>query len=146
MSRYLSRGWLPRCAGVLACGPALALLGACHQSSALNEFSPAQRAAAAHEEQRVRQFPGVDVSRTRGGGVSIRLLSAAVSDGRALYVIDGTPVEASSSGFNWFEPEDILEIKVLRNPADAAVYGPRGVNGVVLVSTRFARRAQRKAP
>ena len=40
------------------------------------------------------------------------MLSAVVGDVEPLYVIDGTPTEASGmSGFKWFEPEDIAEIK-----------------------------------
>jgi TonB-dependent SusC/RagA subfamily outer membrane receptor len=37
-------------------------------------------------------------------------------------------------GINWLRREDIARIEVLKNPADLAIYGPRGVNGVILIT------------
>lgn len=49
-----------------------------------------------------------------------------------LYVVDGVPIE-SLSGIN---PNDIESIDVLKDAASAAIYGSRGSNGVVLVTTK----------
>jgi TonB-dependent starch-binding outer membrane protein SusC len=90
-----------------------------------------------------RQFAGVDVVRMQSGGFSVRLHSAAVSGGEPLYVIDDAPALIDSRlGINWLEPEDIERIEVVKNPADLAVYGPRAVNGVVLITTKRGMRAR----
>jgi TonB-dependent SusC/RagA subfamily outer membrane receptor len=84
-----------------------------------------------------RGFPGVIVTRTPRGGVSIRLLSAMVGGGRPLCVIDGTPILGDPDrGFDWLKPEDIERITALKGPAETAVYGPRGVHGVILITTK----------
>jgi TonB-dependent SusC/RagA subfamily outer membrane receptor len=54
-----------------------------------------------------------------------------------LYVVDGAPlIVRPGVGLEWLAPEQIAGIKVLRSPAETAIYGPRGVNGVVLITTR----------
>lgn len=50
-----------------------------------------------------------------------------------LYVIDGMPVEEMSSDIN---PEDILSMEVLKDASSTAIYGSRGANGVVLITTK----------
>lgn len=98
-------------------------------------------------EQLPRRFPGVVVARTAAGGVSIRALSALVGAGPPLYVIDGAPFLADPSrGFDWLKPEDIERITVLRDPAETAVYGPRGVNGVILITTKQAQTPRTREP
>jgi len=86
-----------------------------------------------------RRFHGVDVSRTATGGTSIRIIGA-VGVGEPLYVVDGTPMTISPGrGLDWLGPEDIASIEVLKYPAETALYGPRGVNGVILVTTKRHR-------
>lgn len=43
-------------------------------------------------------------------------------------------------GIDWFEPEDIVEIKVLKLPHELVEYGPSGVNGVIVITTKLALR------
>jgi TonB-dependent SusC/RagA subfamily outer membrane receptor len=63
-----------------------------------------------------------------------------VGSGEPLYVIDGNPMMISPDrGIDWFKPEDIAQIKVLKYPDELAVYGPRGVNGVIVITTIQAR-------
>lgn len=151
MSLSLSRVSLSRVAGVLACGPIVALAACHHRSSApLDEASPAEQMTVGQDRQpddegRPRRFPGVDVSRTRGGGVSIRVLGAMVGDGAPLYIIDGTPAVLDPSlGISWLAPEDIAQIRVLRDPAETAVYGPRGVKGVIVITTKQAATLRKR--
>jgi TonB-dependent SusC/RagA subfamily outer membrane receptor len=62
-----------------------------------------------------------------------------VGDGEPLYVIDGAPMRIPANrGIDWFKPEDIAEIKVLKSPHELAEYGPNGVNGVILITTKQA--------
>ena len=144
MPPSFSRASLPGVAGILACAPLLVSLGACYRRPApVHEASVARRSAIgrgqpANDGLR-RGFPGVVVARTPNGGTSVRLLGAMVGGGPPLYVIDGAPVVTDPSrGFGWLDPEDILRITVVKDPAQTAVYGPRGVNGVVLITTRQA--------
>jgi TonB-dependent SusC/RagA subfamily outer membrane receptor len=62
-----------------------------------------------------------------------------VGDGEPLYMIDGAPMMISPNrGIDWFKPDDIAEIKVLKRPDELAIYGPRGVNGVIVITTKQA--------
>lgn len=72
--------------------------------------------------------PGNDQSR-----IYIRGL-ATTGDIDPLYVIDGIP--RSAADFNLLAPADIESVSVLKDAAAAAVYGARGANGVILVTTK----------
>lgn len=153
MSSSLSRASLARIANMLACVPILAVTSGCyHRSSAGDEPSPAARVKVGNDQwsdndRRVRSFPGIDIVRTRNGGFSIRILSGLATGGWPLYVIDDTPTTVDPGrGIDWFKPEDIVKIKVLKDPAETAVYGPSGVHGVVLVNTRQGARLRERAP
>jgi TonB-dependent SusC/RagA subfamily outer membrane receptor len=89
------------------------------------------------EQMLMDRFPGVEVRRTASGGVSIRIRGAASFYGNTepLLVVDGTPVQQSASGFSWLNPHDIATLTVLKNPADTAIYGLRGANGVIVITT-----------
>jgi len=69
-----------------------------------------------------------------GGDSKIRIRGVGtVNNSDPLYVIDGMP---SSNGINYLNPSDIESIEVLKDAASAAIYGARGANGVVLVTTK----------
>lgn len=77
----------------------------------------------------------------------IRPLNAMVGDRGPLYVVDDAPVMVDSRrSIDWLEPEDILRIRVLKDIAETAVYGPRGVNGVLLITTKQGKRARTREP
>ncbi len=133
-ARY--RPSLSRIAGVLLCGLVLVSLAACnYQSPPTVEPSPAGNQASS-----LRHFPGVDVIRTATGGVRFRIISGLAAEGEPLYVVDGTPVTVSRGrGLDWLSPEQIERVDVLKYPAETALYGPRGVNGVLLITTTRSR-------
>lgn len=84
-----------------------------------------------------QSFPGVQVMRTPTGGFHFRILSHLVNQGQPLYIVDGNQVTVEPSrGIDWFEPEDIIRIMVLKDPSETTVYGPSGVNGVILITTK----------
>jgi TonB-dependent SusC/RagA subfamily outer membrane receptor len=91
------------------------------------------------------KFPGVSVISTPGGiSVMIGGPSSFVSGSGPLYVVDESPVSAGPSGFlRGLNPYDIESIKVLRNPADIGIYGMRGANGVIVITTK---RPSKNAP
>ena len=74
------------------------------------------------------------------------IVSGMVRGGEPLYVVDdhAIPVDPSQ-GIDWFQLEDIAQIKVLKAPADIAVYGPSGINGVILITTKQGLRQQTRA-
>ena len=75
--------------------------------------------------------PGSDVEiRIRGVGT--------LNDNSPLYVVDGI----ISSGISGLNPADIENISILKDAASAAIYGARGGNGVVIVTTKKGRRGQ----
>ena len=97
-------------------------------------------------ERLPRSFPGVQIVPTQTGGFSVRILSGMVGDGQPLYIVDGRRVSVEPSrGIDWFQPEDIMGIQVLKDPSEITVYGPSGANGVVLITTRQSLRPVKRA-
>lgn len=69
-----------------------------------------------------------------GAGSQIRIRGfGTINNSNPLYVVDGMPV---SSGIDYLNPNDIDRIDVLKDAASCAVYGTRGANGVILVTTK----------
>lgn len=77
----------------------------------------------------------VENSGIPGGGIKIRVRGANSVNlsNEPLYVIDGIVREGGLNGLN---PEDIKSIQVLKDASSTAIYGSRGANGVVLVTTK----------
>ncbi|MFT3947524.1 MAG: TonB-dependent receptor plug domain-containing protein [Agriterribacter sp.] len=74
--------------------------------------------------------PGLDMGiRLRGAG------STAQNNANALIVIDGVPTEYANA-LSSINPKDIQSISVLKDAASTAVYGARGANGVLLITTK----------
>jgi len=65
--------------------------------------------------------------------IQIRAASSISGDSNPLIVVDGYPISGSLATVN---PNDIESIEVLKDAASAAIYGSRGANGVVLVTTK----------
>lgn len=94
------------------------------------------------EELFAGRFSGVRVLRTVGGGLRVSIRGAGMwsADQQPLYVIDGVAVTVSSDrGLDWLAVEDIARIDVLKNAAETTMFGARGANGVVLITTRRPR-------
>ena len=87
------------------------------------------------------RLPGVYVQRLGNGGVSIRIRGASsfMGGGEPLFVIDGrTIMPPVSSALLAINPKDILRIDVLKDAGSTAIYGSRGSNGVILITTKRA--------
>ena len=88
--------------------------------------------------------PGVQVIQNNGapgGGVSVRIRGAnsIQGDNDPLYVIDGFPFSGNPTNLN---NSDIASIEVLKDASATAIYGSRGANGVVLITTKSGRSEQ----
>jgi TonB-dependent SusC/RagA subfamily outer membrane receptor len=47
---------------------------------------------------------------------------------------------AAGQGLDWLNPGDILRIEILKDASTTSMYGVRGANGVVLITTRRGKR------
>jgi TonB-linked SusC/RagA family outer membrane protein len=90
--------------------------------------------------------PGVRVitSDGRPGGsgleVQVRGVRSLTASNQPLFVIDGVPVEGVN--LSHLNLSDIVSIEVLKDASAAAIYGARGSNGVVLITTRRGREGR----
>ena len=85
------------------------------------------------------RIAGVQVSSTDGGlgdnfNIVIRGAGSLTQSTAPLYVIDGFPQETSNMGS--LNPNDIESIDVLKDASATAIYGSRGANGVVIITTK----------
>lgn len=69
-----------------------------------------------------------------GQGVTVRVRGrrSLTAENDPLYVVDGIPIEGA---LNTINPRDIESIQVLKDASATAIYGSRGANGVVLITT-----------
>jgi len=89
--------------------------------------------------------PGVNVTNSSGapgGAVSIRIRGANSINGsnEPLYVVDGFV----GADFRDVNPSDIESIQVLKDASSTAIYGSRGANGVVLITTKSGKAGEPK--
>ena len=67
--------------------------------------------------------------------IRVRGIGSLGASNSPLYVVDGYPLN-SSDNFNQISPGDIESIQILKDAAAAAIYGSRGGNGIILVTTK----------
>ena len=91
------------------------------------------------------RIPGVEVI-PRQGGFTLRIrgfrtLRQQGGDDEPLLVIDDIPVQQGSlqGALASIAPQDVARIDVLKDAGSAAVYGSRGANGVIIITTKRAR-------
>jgi TonB-linked SusC/RagA family outer membrane protein len=109
------------------------------------------------------RMTGVNITQatgTPGGGfdIQIRGMNSIRTEGNApLYVVDGVPYSSQSLGFssassgilagttsplNGINPSDLESIEVLKDADATAIYGSRGANGVVLITTKKGKEGK----
>lgn len=71
--------------------------------------------------------------------IRIRGNRSLLASNEPLYVVDGIPL-AQGSSINDFNPQDIASIEILKDASSTAIYGARGANGVVLITTKRGRQ------
>lgn len=88
---------------------------------------------------------GVDITSNERPGeigkVNIRGVRSITASSSPLYVVDGVPL-MSSSGIETINPSDIETIDVLKDASATAIYGSRGANGVILVTTKSGKEGK----
>jgi TonB-linked SusC/RagA family outer membrane protein len=98
------------------------------------------------------KISGVQVNTNSGrpGGKSnirIRGFSSINSSNNPLYVVDGVQLpqgnlDQFSSAIDYLNPNDVVSIEVLKDASSTAIYGARGANGVILVTTKRGKAGQ----
>lgn len=83
---------------------------------------------------------GVNIATTEGSpdaeiNVRVRGGSSITQSNEPLYIVDGFPVNTISD----IAPQDIESIDILKDASSTAIYGSRGANGVILVTTKSSR-------
>lgn len=87
------------------------------------------------------QVSGVTITsaNTPGGSSTIRVRGlGTINDNEPLYIIDGVPSDPS----NRLNPNDIESISILKDASSAAIYGTRGSNGVIIITTKRGKKGQ----
>ena len=103
------------------------------------------------------KMAGVSVSTSNGQpgattNIRIRGTSSVGASNEPLYVVDGIPVESGNSGaltnsinaIALINPSDIASVTVLKDAAAASIYGSRGANGVILITTKSGEAGKSK--
>ncbi|MEO0468288.1 MAG: SusC/RagA family TonB-linked outer membrane protein [Bacteroidota bacterium] len=106
------------------------------------------------------KVPGLDITRPTTGpagstNIVIRGIGSLTGDNRALIVIDGVPINNENlgsagmwggidtgDGLSSVNPDDIESINVLKGAAAGALYGERGAQGVIVITTKKGTRNQ----
>lgn len=86
--------------------------------------------ASVHSEV-MGKVAGVDITATSGSSLLIRGM-ASLSSGSPLYIIDGLPMDNIAT----INPNEIETMEVLKSAVASNIYGSKGVNGAVIITTR----------
>ncbi|MDE6178787.1 MAG: SusC/RagA family TonB-linked outer membrane protein, partial [Duncaniella sp.] len=88
---------------------------------------------------------GVDITTSERPGtvgeVRIRGERSLKAGNTPLYVVDGVPL-LSGSGIETLNPRDIESVDILKDASATAIYGSRGANGVILITTKSGKPGQ----
>lgn len=142
MTSYVSRA-------LLSAGLPVGIIAACAQGrgpappppspSTVTSEEIARQPAVSLEQLLAGRVAGVTVTRAPGGGISVRIRgpTSFLLSNEPLYVLDGVPIEPGPNGdLSWLNPHDIASIEVLKDGASTAIYGARGANGVIVITTK----------
>ena len=120
--------------------------------SGVKEAQLMERPAPSLNQALSGRMPGVQVNTNSGrpGGrttIRIRGFSSINSSNNPLYVVDGVMLpqgtgDQFSNPIDYINPNDIVNVEVLKDASSTAIYGARGANGVILVSTRKGKAGE----
>ncbi|MFN3378279.1 MAG: SusC/RagA family TonB-linked outer membrane protein [Runella zeae] len=100
------------------------------------------------------KIPGVNINGSGGAAgsssrITIRGANSFFGSNQPLFVVDGVPIDngnyGSGTGVDYgngaasINPDDIENVSVLKGPSAAALYGSRGANGVILITTKSGK-------
>ena len=130
----------------------------------LNEKDMNKTLASSPVEMMQGRIAGVNITQNSGepgAGMTVRIRGASSirSGQEPLYVVDGVPLDntnltptgGTAAGYGsggtknplgFINPEDIESIDILKDASSTAIYGARGANGVVLVTTKKGKKGE----
>jgi len=90
------------------------------------------------------RLAGVDIVKSNGAPgsdftIRIRGNRSINASNNPLYVVDGIPTDVSINDFN---PDDIESMEVLKDASSVAIYGSRGANGVIIITTKKGKEGK----
>lgn len=87
---------------------------------------------------------GVSISKTSGrpgAGMKVRIRGVgSTNNSDPLYVVDGVPV---GNDIEFLSPEDIKSIEILKDASSTAIYGNKGANGVIIITTQSGKSSSK---
>lgn len=104
--------------------------------STVNSVALAKETTANAIERLQGKASGVNIMNAKapGGGATISIRGlGTINNNTPLFVIDGVPTKSNLSEIN---PDEIETLTVLKDASSAAIYGARGANGVILITTK----------
>lgn len=122
-----------------SCSRSVATSGGATSVTTVSGRKLTQRHATQFQEL-LQGLPGVEVSGTGANmHVRIRGTNSLNGDSEPLYVLDGNIVSSGTQGLLALDPQDVARIDVLRDAGATSLYGSRGANGVIVITTKRAR-------
>ena len=115
-------------------------------ASTIKSEKLAERAVSNVTNAMAGQVAGVQITQSSGqpgtsSTIRIRGIGSMSASNSPLYVVDGVPYDGEISAIN---PTDIESMTVLKDAAANAIYGARGANGVVLITTKRGATGEAK--
>jgi len=120
----------------------------------VNEDKLKERPTSSLNQALSGKIAGVQVNNNSGrpGGrsnVRVRGFSSINSSNNPLYVVDGIQLpqgtkDQFSNPIDYINPNDVVSIEVLKDASSTAIYGARGANGVILITTRRGKSGEGK--
>jgi TonB-linked SusC/RagA family outer membrane protein len=111
-----------------------------------------ERPAASLNQALAGRISGVQVNTNSGrpGGrtnIRVRGFSSINSSNNPLYVVDGVMLpqgnqQQASQAIDYINPNDVVAVEVLKDASSTAIYGARGANGVILITTKRGRAGE----
>jgi len=107
------------------------------QPTTVSTDEQARSGASSIEQILAGRISGVQVTPAPGGGLVVRFAgpTSFYAGQEPLFVVDGIPVEVQRGTLTWLNARDVESIRALKG-ADAAIYGIRGSNGVIVIKTK----------
>tara|TARA_Y100001970_G_scaffold253079_1_gene327464 strand:+ start:5372 stop:8425 length:3054 start_codon:yes stop_codon:yes gene_type:complete len=110
--------------------------------SSINAAEIVSRPIASVEEAMLGMMPGINLAqRASSPGelstVSIRGLGSITAGTQPLWVVDGFPTDQRNA--QSINPADIQSVDVLKDASSTAIYGSRGANGVIIITTKTGK-------
>jgi len=106
-------------------------------ATAISSVDAGEHTVSTWEQLLSGRVPGLEVvNGPTGMTLRIRGASTLMSGSDPLIILDGTPLSGTANLFAAVSPQDVKRIEVLKDAGSTAIYGSRGANGVILVTTK----------